>query len=297
MRQGQHDNGALVFAVMLVLSSLAEMQERGGCEERAISQGIKAVTLVSPILSETKERAATAAQHWHYCDYRVIDIVVTGKDRGERMTCICCHWPCLDEQVIEFFLPAISHFGGVWTMLISPFISLLRVVLVLVQSYRTLEKQSGIITGYLWFGAIQCDKSQRVWWKSILKYANSQIMNLITTSFCHIPPSPRPSNCRPPEVCPFIFPLLLNLLPRYLSFFFPGSFVTAYTFLSCFSHNTLTNNIWRSSMGGYSCQNTEGIVESRLKVRFFLSMLLTHSDCQLQCLHVRHTSMLPSHLT
>ena len=103
MRRGRHDNGALTFTVTLMLSSLAETQERGGHEERAISQGIKAVALVSPILSETKERTATAAQHWRYCDYRVVDIVVTGKDRGERATRICCHWPCLDERVIEFF--------------------------------------------------------------------------------------------------------------------------------------------------------------------------------------------------
>ena len=102
MRRGRHDNGALAFTVTLALSSLAETQERGEREERAISQGIKAVASLSPILSETKERAATAAQHWRCCDYRVVDVVVAGKERGERATRICRHWPCLDEGVIEF---------------------------------------------------------------------------------------------------------------------------------------------------------------------------------------------------
>ena len=49
-----------------------------------MSQGIKAVASVSPTLGETKERAAMAARHWRYCDYRVAGVVVTGKDEGER---------------------------------------------------------------------------------------------------------------------------------------------------------------------------------------------------------------------
>ena len=84
MRQGRHDNGAIAFTVTLVLSSLAEMQERGEGEERAMSQRIKAVTSVSPTLGETKERAAMAARHWRSCDYRVAGVVATGKDEGER---------------------------------------------------------------------------------------------------------------------------------------------------------------------------------------------------------------------